>query len=187
MRISNQKKILREEMLLKREALSRATKAEYDSWVCTSLLTMIEERNYKTIHCYIPMKGEINILKLVESLLERGLSVVTPKTLPNRKLKNLVLTSLGDLEKGVFGTVHPAGDNEYVGDFDLIVVPGLAFDLDNCRLGYGGGYYDNFVVRHPEASKIGIFYPFQEVEKVPTESHDVRLDAILVNRDFIDL
>jgi 5-formyltetrahydrofolate cyclo-ligase len=187
MKIGEQKKKLREQMLLKRKTLSRATKAEYDSWVCTSLLRMIADRNCKTIHCYIPMKGEINIIKLVESLLELGLTVVAPKTLPNRKLKNLVLTSLGDIEKGVFGTVHPAEDNEYVGEYDLIIVPGLAFDIDNCRLGYGGGYYDNFVVQHPKASKVGIFYPFQEVEKTPTESHDVRLDDILVNRDFIDL
>ena len=61
----------------------------------------------------------------------------------------------------------------------MIIVPGLAFDAQNYRLGYGGGYYDNFIVNHAQAKKIGIFYPFQKVEKVPVEAHDFPLDKIL--------
>ena len=54
----------------------------------------------------------------------------------------------------------------------------MSFDEYNYRLGYGAGYYDNFLVNHPNALKVGIFYPFQKVDKVPTEPHDVKLDEI---------
>ncbi len=184
MTITGQKKALRKEMLARRAELSGLAKAKYDQWICQSLWELIETHAHKTVHCYLPMRREINIFPLIEILLENKIQVVTPKTFPNRKLENLLLRSLNELEKGVFGTMHPASGEVYVGEYDLIIVPGLSFDSENNRLGYGGGYYDNFMVHHPETPKVGIFYPFQEVEKVPLEPHDVRLDDILVDRAF---
>lgn len=180
------KKDLRTQMRLEREKFSGLAKAEYDQWICEQLWDIIEKNNFKTIHCYLPMRNEINITPLIQKLLKNNITVVAPKTLPKRKLKNLVLESFAKLEKGVYGTFHPKGEDEYKGGFDLIVVPGLAFDGNNYRLGYGGGYYDNFLVNEPSAKKVGIFYPFQQVEKVPIEPHDVQLDEILVNREISD-
>ena len=184
MTIIDLKKNLRKEMLMKRAKLNKISKRKYDEWICNSLLKKIEDAKYKTIHCYLPMGTEINITSLIERLLEMNLTLVAPKTLPKRKLENLVLTSLDEVEKGVFGTTHPRGEAIFDGEFDLIIVPGLAFDSANYRLGYGGGYYDNFMVHHPHAHKIGIFYPFQHVEKIPSELHDIILDEILVDKNF---
>lgn len=180
------KKDLRKKMLLKRVKLSKQAKLKYDQWICDRLLEKIEVLKVKTVHCYLTMGTEININPLIKILLEKGVIVVTPKTFPKRKLKNLILKSLNELEKGVYGTFHPKGDNEYKGEYELIIIPGLAFDAKNYRLGYGGGYYDDFLVNHPLAKKIGIFYPFQEVEHVPLEPHDLKLDEILVNKTFTD-
>lgn len=112
-------------------------------------------------------------------MLNSKVTVVTPKTLPNRKLQHLTLKSLDEVEKGVFGTSHPANTKEYLGEYDLIIVPGLAFNDANHRLGYGGGYYDNFLTQHPLAFKLGICYAFQNVEYIPMEPHDVILDEII--------
>lgn len=180
MNILEQKKSLRNKMLIKRAQLSSSLKKEYDLWICQELEELIEAKNYKTIHAYLPMSKEIDIIPLLEKLLAKGITIITPKTLPKRKLENRVLTSLTDIEKGVFGTTHPSNPEEYKGTFDLIIIPGLAFDENNFRLGYGGGYYDNFIVNHPNAYKLGIFYPEQKVEEVPTEAHDIKLDRILV-------
>ncbi|MCO6501275.1 MAG: 5-formyltetrahydrofolate cyclo-ligase [Vicingus serpentipes] len=179
MNIDEEKKALRKVMLIKRAQLNVSMKEKYDKWVCDELEKMIIAKNYKTVHAYLPMGKEINITPLLEKLLRKKITVVTPKTLPKRKLENRVLTSLTDIEKGVFGTTHPANPEEYKGTFDLIIVPGLAFDSNNYRLGYGGGYYDNFLINHPQAYKAGIFYPFQQVEKVPIEEHDLALHTIL--------
>lgn len=181
MNIQIQKKNLRKKMISERAKLSNSIKQKYDEQICTSLLEIILEKNLKVIHCFLPMSPEINIFPLIKILLQKGIKVVTPKTLPKRQLEHLVLESLEELEQGVFGTVHPKGNNIYQGDYDLIIIPGLAFDEEKNRLGYGGGYYDNFIVHHPQAMKIGIFYPFQKVDKIPIESHDVKLNEILVN------
>lgn len=187
MSISEEKKTLRQQMLVKRARLSKVSKRAYDQWICDSLWKTIQECNYKTVHCYLPMGSEINITPLIEQLLQENLTVITPKTLPKPRLQNLVLKSLNELEKGVFGTKHPASAEEFSGTYDVIIVPGLAFDASNYRLGYGGAYYDNFLVHHTNTLKIGIFYPFQSTEKVPLEPHDVQLDKIMVNQDFSDL
>jgi 5-formyltetrahydrofolate cyclo-ligase len=175
-----QKKSLRSMMLGQRMEMETAVKHEYDKWICNRLENLVRERNFSSVHAYIPMANEIDIQPLIQSLLGSGITVVCPKTLPKRKLENRVLHSLEDVETGIMGTKHPSHPEAYEGNLDLIIVPGLAFDQKKYRLGYGGGYYDNFLHAQPASHKVGIFYPFQQVENVPIEAHDMRLDEILV-------
>ena len=176
-----QKKELRKLMLQERAKINLDWKKNYDKWICTEIEQHISSKNHKVVHAYLPMGKEIDISPLINKLIEKGITIVCPKTLPKRKLENRILTSLNDIEKGVFGTTHPSNPEIYNGKIDLIIVPGLAFDSKNYRLGYGGGYYDNFLINHPEAYKIGIFYPEQKVNNVPTETHDICLNEILVS------
>lgn len=180
MTIIEQKQALRNFMLKSRLNFSLEDKMAYDNEICDVLEEKIKFLGAKVVHAYLPMGAEINIQPLLERLIEQGITVVTPKTLPKPIMENRILSSFDDLEKGVFGTSHPASPIEYMGDFDFIIIPGLAFDKNNYRLGYGGGYYDTFLAQHPDAFKQGIFYSFQEVPEVPCEAHDVQLDEILV-------
>lgn len=187
MTITDQKKDLRQRMRSRRASLPNSAKAEYDQWICQALWDGIEQYQYRKIHLYLPMLAEINIRPLISKLLGHGLTVVAPRALPQGKFQNLVLQALGKVEKGIFGTTYPAGEQVFSDTYDLIIVPGLAFDRQRYRLGYGGGYYDNFMINHPGARKVGLAYPFQVVDKVPTEPHDLRLDEILFNPDFLSL
>ena len=182
--ILEQKKALRKEMYQKRADNYIATKKEYDAWICAELIKLATERNAKTIHAYLPMGTEIDIRPFINNALKRGIKIISPKTLPNRQLENLELHSLENLEKGIFGTSHPANSNTYSGSYDLVIVPGLAFDKQNFRLGYGGGYYDTFLAQHPNTFTVGVFYSFQEVASIPKEAHDVCLDVVL-SKDLI--
>lgn len=179
MTIIEQKQALRNFMLKSRLNLSAEVKKIYDDSICQQLETKIISQKAKIVHAYIPMGAEIDIKPLLERLIVKGITIVTPKTLPKPMMENRILTSFDALEKGVFGTSHPATPIEYTGEFDFIIIPGLAFDKNNFRLGYGGGYYDTFLENHSNAFKQGIFYPFQEVNEVPREGHDVRLDGII--------
>lgn len=173
------KEKLRKEMLGKRAKLDPDFKKSYDAQICSALNKLRIERNFRTIHCYLPMGSEIDILPFIENLIAAGLRVVCPKTLAKGKLENRVLDSVDNLESGPMGTKHPANIEFYSGKYDMIIVPGLAFNEKKYRLGYGGGYYDRFLSEHEEAFRIGIFYPFQEVLDLPIEAHDCRLDEIL--------
>ncbi len=174
-----EKAALRARMFQLRNRLEISQKEVYDEWICSALLTIILKNKFNTVHAYLPFLTEINIYPLLKKLLELKIKVVSPKTLPKRKLENRILHSLDELELGIMGTKHPLDAIIYDGPFDLIIVPGLAFDAANFRLGYGGGYYDNFLELYPNALKVGIFYPFQKVDKVPVEAHDCKLDTLL--------
>ncbi len=174
------KRETRKRMLQQRDALKSKEKRAYDEKVCAFLSNLVDELNVQTIHCYLPMGSEINVLPFITEMLDMDKTIVCPKTLPKPHLENRVLTSLNELEKGVFGTVHPTGP-VYSGHFDLIVMPGLAFDDSRNRLGYGGAYYDNFIIHHPKAFKQATAYPFQLIDEVMTEDHDKKVSDVYVN------
>lgn len=179
MEIKSEKANIRKLMLDKRKEIGTSVKAQYDKYICQELEQIIQENNFKVVHAYIPIANEINILPLINKLLKNNITVVCPKTLTKRRLENRVLVSLTKLEMGIMQTLHPKEPLIYEGKYDLVIVPGLAFDKANYRVGYGGGYYDNFLIDQPDALKVGIFYPFQMIDSVPLEPHDVRLDLIL--------
>ena len=65
------------------------------------------------------------------------------------------------------------------GQLDTIIVPLVAFDASCNRLGHGGGYYDRFLKKYPKAKKIGLAFELQKLKEIPTEPHDVKLDAVV--------
>jgi len=181
MSISSEKKVIRTQIKAQRDALESEFKLAYDASMCASLLALILEKKCRVVHAYIPMGSEIDISPLLKKLMAKKITVVTPKTLKNRQLEHLVLESLAHLESGVYGTSHPKNGVVFNGELDLIIVPGLAFDSENYRLGYGGGYYDTFLAAHPKAFTVGIGYPFQNIDNVPKEAHDACLNSVLTS------
>ena len=85
-----------------------------------------------------------------------------------------------DMQTGAYGIMEPTGQlfTDYA-DIDLAIVPGVAFDHDGNRMGRGKGYYDRLLPKLANTYKIGICLPFQLVEKIPTDEHDVRMDEVL--------
>ena len=79
---------------------------------------------------------------------------------------------------GDFNILEPQNE-PYTGGFDLIVVPGVAFDGNGNRLGRGRGYYDRFLCHHLEVKRIGICFDFQLVDEVPSEPFDIRMDEVI--------
>lgn len=79
---------------------------------------------------------------------------------------------------GDFNILEPQ-NKPYTGGYDLIVVPGVAFDRNGNRIGRGRGYYDRFLCKHLDVKRIGICFDFQLVDKVPTEPNDIRMDEVI--------
>lgn len=184
--IRTRKQTIRNQMLRYRDQMHESQKLVYDEWICESLWKEDVSRRVKTLHTYLPMGSEMDISPFIEKCLEKGLVVVVPKTLPKRRFENLILTSLQAVENGVFGTIFPSGNHTFQGVYDMMVIPGLAYDSEGYRLGYGGGYYDTFLAKQNNAFKIGICYPFQKMESLPKESHDIQLDKVLSTFDIED-
>ncbi|MCE2964091.1 MAG: 5-formyltetrahydrofolate cyclo-ligase [Chitinophagales bacterium] len=177
----NTKAVFRQKFLEVRSNISIAEKKAMDSVLNDKLHAFIAELKPKVVHTYLPIGSEIDIYPLIDFLLNEKITLVCPKALNKPFLQHFILTSIHEIEQGRFATLYPKDSIEYKGDYDLIIVPGLAYTSEKYRLGYGGGYYDYFLAQQPSAIKLGLFYTCQKADDIPIEGHDIPLDLIITN------
>jgi 5-formyltetrahydrofolate cyclo-ligase len=175
------KKNLRQQFLSRRDELNPLIKKKWDHVIHIKLLELFEKLKPKVVHTYLPIGSEVDLYQFIQFLLDHKVKVVCPVTLQKPYLAHRELESLHALEQGRSGTKHPKGGNDYHGDYDLIIVPGIAFNEKNYRLGYGGGYYDYFLKSQSSTLKLGLFYSSQKITDLPIDTHDIPLNIILTN------
>jgi len=163
----------------KRDDLGINEKRELDKSINEKLIKLIDNSNYWNVHVFLPMRSEPNIYPFINYILDKRLTVACPKSLAKGRMENYVLKSTKELSKGIYGTSYPANSVVFNDKLDLIIVPGLAYCKSNDRLGYGGGYYDRFLINHKDAFKVAPAYNFQIVDSLPCEGHDVKVDVII--------
>lgn len=173
------KKVLRKEMRARRAALGPAQKQAYDQALREHLAQAIKTAAPAALHIYLPMKTEPDLWPLWAALLAQGQKLICPVALPGGQLEHRLLRDLADLEPGPIGTRHPRGP-AYTEAPDWILLPGLAFDEQGRRLGYGGGYYDRFLARFTASVRVAVAYPFQYLLAVPTEPNDQPIDRLFL-------
>lgn len=137
---------------------------------------------------YWPMRGEIDVRPLLTAYAGRGHVTALPVVDQPRQALVFRHWAPGDpLEEGRYGTQHPAAVCETVVP-TVVFVPLLAFDRRGYRLGYGGGFYDMTLERlrvEADVIAVGVAFAGQEVEEVPTEPHDQRLDWVVTEAEAI--
>lgn len=129
---------------------------------------------------YAALPGEVDTAPIDVALRARGVAVAYPRVVGARQLM-LHLAAPEGLRASRNGIREPDAAAPVLppARVDLMVVPGLAFDAAGCRLGFGGGYYDVLLSQAPEALRCGLCHPFQLLERVPAEAHDVRVDLVI--------
>jgi len=138
----------------------------------------------RSILFYASMPGEVDTLAMIEKAIFLGKRVALPIVEKNKgKLIPTVILSMEDVHKGTYGIAEPHSDPDKalaLKDIDAVIVPGLAFDRCNNRLGRGAGYYDRFLSTLPKTvTTVGLAFDFQLTESLPVEAHDVRLGQII--------
>lgn len=133
------------------------------------------------IALYVPIRNEVETDDLYRLSLRAGKRVLYPavsdKTLVFRQVDDV-----SDLRQGAFGIMEPKNSCRAVdpAEADLIVVPGVAFDMSGRRIGYGKGYYDSALHSLEGMGKLlGICFDFQLVEEIVSEPHDVLMDGVV--------
>ena len=140
------------------------------------------------IVAYYSLPDEVCTHQLLDELVAAGKTVYLPKVVSDTEMVLCQYTGRDSLQKGAFGIMEPTGPvlpKDKYEDIRVVLVPGVAFDKDNHRLGRGKGYYDRFLNSFPKprhAVFYGVCFDFQRVDAIPAEAHDVRMDA-LVNID----
>lgn len=136
-------------------------------------------RNAQTIYGYLPYNQEVRTVPMLERALADGKQVAVPKVC-GEDMKFIYLTDLNQVEKGYAGIPEPIADEPVANDPNaLVLMPGLAFDKEGHRIGYGGGFYDKFLAAEPEHPTVALCYDFQMVDQIPTDDYDIPVDCVL--------
>ena len=155
--------------------------------VLTKLECLEQWKKSDIVLAFLSMDDEIDTVPILRRVLEQGKMLAVPKVAGD----DLVFYQITDIKKdtapGAFGILEPVPGlpemniKTLSGRHSVALVPGLAFDKENFRLGRGKGFYDRFLASAGDSVyKVGIGYSFQLVERVPKEEHDSQLDLLIV-------
>ena len=136
-------------------------------------------KNAKTIYGYMPYNQEVRTIPMMEQALKDGKRVAIPKCYGDT-MKFIFIDDLSKVEKGYANIPEPIADEPVANDTTaLVLMPGLAFDPQGHRCGYGGGFYDKFLAAEPNHPTLALCYEFQMLPHLETEAHDIPVDYVL--------
>ncbi|UED78861.1 5-formyltetrahydrofolate cyclo-ligase [Lysinibacillus sp. CD3-6] len=143
-----------------------------------------------TIGITISNKPEVDTIHLIEALWQLGKKVAVPKcNAKTREMSFYAIESFAQLETVYMHLREPIPTEcEFVdaNEMDIILVPGVVFDIKGYRIGYGGGYYDRYVLNYKKGKLMSLLFDEQLYEQVPIENHDCPVDFIFTPTKRID-
>lgn len=179
-----EKQEIRKKFLTIREALSEEEVQNKSQIICKQLLKMSCFEYTDWIYGYMPIRNEVDIRSFLQHHLDTGKKIALPRVIGDN-LEFYQITSFEDLEEGSFHVLEPKEGCPKAEAGGFILVPGVAFDREGGRIGYGKGYYDKFFSSHSQVlEKIGIAYKIQVTDRIPITSTDVRLDGLVYDEDL---
>ena len=173
-------------ILRKRGLIGAAGRAEKDSAIRDRLLATDAFRTAKAVVLYASFKSEAGTHELIAGRLKEGVKVILPRV-EGEDLGLYEITDMDrDLRPGAMGIPEPSGDvrRADVNEADIIIVPGVAFDLQGGRLGYGKGYYDRLLARRRTNIPLAALAYEEQIweEPLPLSSHDINMDCIVTEK-----
>lgn len=152
----------------------------------------INEDFYKeaqVIYPYLAYNTEIDTRYIIEQAWSDGKIVAVPKVLDSTTMEFYVITSFDDVEIGYQGIPEPKSSTAISPKNVLMIMPGLAFDENHNRVGYGGGFYDRYLEKKEKEGvylkKISLAYDFQVFDNLEVDSYDIPVDSIVTSKGII--
>ncbi len=177
---SEEKQVLRRKMKEVRRAVSDRTVRNRQ--ICSCLLQIPQVQEADCIYVYASYGTEADTFDFIRLCLAMGKRAALPRV-SGREMDFYWIESLDDLKPGAYGIPEPGEHCQKAEDSRraCMILPGLAFDRGGHRLGYGGGYYDRYLERHPfpVENRIALAYECQITETVPWEPEDIPVGMIV--------
>jgi 5-formyltetrahydrofolate cyclo-ligase len=180
---------IRKRMIALRNAIPREEIEEKSRAIQQRVMALEAVQSASTLMAYLSFGSEVDLDGLICWCWGEGKRIVVPIChMESRKLTACRIDGFDELETGHYGIrapmeglIRPVPE----GEIDAILVPAVAFDRRGYRIGYGGGYYDRFLPRTPQAVKIGVAFSSQIVEEIPADGHDLPVGMIVTEREVI--
>ena len=189
----DERQSLRKQILGARDLLSAGERHEKSCAAMQNFLNLPEMKHWSTLFIYVNFRSELETVELIQRCLSQGKRVAVP--LVEASTKSMIPLLIQDPEKdfvpGYYGIPEPDPQKSLrvaAREIDAAVIPGSVFDIHGGRLGYGGGYYDRFLLNDaPQAKRIGLTFEMQVVEHVPVQPHDQPLDILVTEKRIVNI
>ena len=173
------KKELRATIRQQKRAMTEEEIVTKSQQVCRLLMDHDLYKHARTFYGYLPYNQEVRTTPLLEQAIRDGKRVAVPKCYGD-EMKFIYLDDLSKVEPGYANIPEPIADGPIADDpTALVLMPGLAFDPEGHRVGYGGGFYDKFLAQEPHHPTVALCYDFQMMPHLETEEYDVPVDLVL--------
>ena len=170
---------LRKEIRQRKRAMTEAEIRKKSEKLTELFLAGDAYRAARSVYGYLPYNQEVRTVPLLEQALRDGKRVAVPKCFGD-EMRFIWMTDLTQVEKGYAGIPEPIADGPVADDETaLVLMPGLAFDPQGHRIGYGGGFYDKFLAAEPGHPTLALCYDFQMLPHLETEEFDIPVDTVL--------
>lgn len=175
-----QKQAIRENLARKRRYLTKQEKQNRDAGLYKTVTNLPEWKKAQTVFIYVSTRYEASTKQLIKDFIKKK-SIIVPKT--HLKYQTLTLHHIQSLQETTQGNYaiyepHPSVPMIAPSAIDLALVPGIAFDKNGHRIGYGKGYYDGLMTQL-KCPKFALAYELQIVDNIPAQKHDIPVDGIL--------
>ncbi len=185
-RLKSAKRALRREILARRDALPPGERAERSRLIAERLLELPELVDAHTVLAFSSFGSEVDTEPIVDALIGRGIRLMLPR-IDDGEIAAVTFRPGDEVAVTGFGALEPSA-GEVVADteLDLLVTPGVAFDRQGFRVGYGGGYYDRLFRRtRPDATRVAVAFAMQVVAEVPHGYADLPVDGVVTESELI--
>ena len=173
------KKELRKAIRQKKKAMTEAEIEERSRRLGELFRASEAYQKADSVYFYLPYNQEVRTVPMLLQALKDGKKVAVPKVYGD-EMKFISIQDLSEIGEGYMGSPEPIPDGPVAEDRTaLILMPGLAFDREGHRIGYGGGFYDKFLSREPDHPTVALCYEFQMHPHVETETFDIPVDLVL--------
>lgn len=182
--INSTKKSLRKDILTIRNNISKELISDYSCKIINQIKALPLYLDARDICIYMPIRNEVNLTYIIKAARAAGKRIWLPKVTDN-EMDFYPYDEKTRLTEGAYHIPEPDSDVKLLPDeHTLVIMPGAVFDKRHNRIGYGGGYYDRYLVRNPLCSKIAVCYEFQIVDDIPSEEHDVKPELIVTEKRY---
>ena len=172
------KQALRATVRQQKSAMTSADIAARSEALCRMVLQTRQYQQASTLYGYLPFNQEVDLMPLLRQAMADSKQVALPKCY-GTEMRFIRMSDLTRVRPGAIGAPEPVEDSPVAADPSaLVIVPGLVFDRNGFRIGYGGGYYDRFLSAEPNHPTIGLCYDFQLTDCLNPEPHDIPVDTV---------
>lgn len=173
---------LRKELKKLRDAVEE--KAIKDSFISEQLFSLTAFKNAETVLLYYSAGSEVSTKEIFRQCLKNGKKVAFPICLDNNGIMDFfIVNDENDLCEGMYGIKAPSDGCSRLEATDncICIVPGLAFDNNGYRIGYGKGYYDRYLSNFPGLS-VGLCYEVLHLDSIPVNRHDIKVNYLITDK-----